>query len=116
MLSSKPKDPDAGWSQQLWDNIRSLLALRPVGQTEGDQTENLVSLIEAAINRSDFTTAANLISQLPPPMILALGELNSQIAALGRANNLLDQARSLTLSQLATGQDINISEPELNAQ
>ncbi|MCF6325984.1 MAG: hypothetical protein L3J21_01685 [Devosiaceae bacterium] len=116
MLAAKPKNPDAGWSQQLWDNMRSLLALRPVGQTEGDQTENLVSQIEAAINRSDFSAAAGLITQLPPPMILALGELNSQITALGSANNLLDQARSLTLSQLATGQDINISEPELNAQ
>ncbi len=121
MLSAKPKNPDAGWIQQLGDNMRSLLALRPVGQTEGeqtvgDQTENLVSQIEAAINRSDFTAAANLVSQLPPSMILALGELNSQILALGNANNLLNQARSLTLSQLATGQDIDISEPELNAQ
>ncbi|VAW25200.1 hypothetical protein MNBD_ALPHA11-2137, partial [hydrothermal vent metagenome] len=116
MIAARPKDPDANWLQQLGDNMRSLLALRPTGQIEGDQIQNLVSQIEAAINRSDFTAAANLISQLPQPMIAALGELNSQILALGSANNLLDQARSLTLSQLATGQDIKISEPELNAQ
>ncbi len=116
MIAASPKDPDAGWLQQFGDNMRSLLALRPTGQTAGGQTENLVSQIEAAINRSDFSAAANLISQLPQPMVLALGELNSQILALGSANNLLDQARSLTLSQLATGQDTKTSEPELNAQ
>jgi len=116
ILSARPKDPDAGWSQQLWDNVRSLLALRPTGQTIGDQTENLVSRIETYINGSDFSAAATLINQLPSPMILTLGELGPQINALGAANNLLSTARSLTLIQLAPDLNTNGSKPELNAQ
>ena len=116
ILAARPKDPDAGWSEQLWNNIRALLALRPTDQTIGDPIEVLVSQIESAVNRSDFSAAATLISQLPQPMILALGELNSQIANLADANNLLQQARSLTLSQSTGAQDINPSEPVQSIQ
>jgi len=103
MLAARPNDPDANWLNRFGNSLRSLFALRPLDPAKGDNIESLIARIEAVMNRADFASAANLISQLPQPMILALGESNDKIIALGSASTLLANARAMALINSQTG-------------
>ncbi len=104
LLAAKPIDPDAGWRDNLWERIKSLLALRPTGETGGDSTEALVANAEAAVNRRDFAAASAAVKQLPEPMRLVIADLALQFEARAGMETLLAAARNAALAGPVSGE------------
>ncbi len=99
MLAARPPGPDMGWQQAFWDRLKSLVALRPTAQAGLSGIDALIVEVENGVKHRDFAAAATAIAKLPAPMQAALGQLNSQIAAMGAMQNLLNQARIKALSE-----------------
>lgn len=97
MLAGRPADPDASWQDGAVDWFRSVVALRPTGEIEGDDPEAVVARLEAAIARRDFTAAESLLASLPQPMLAAAGEVPAEIAAQAEAGRFLDGLRQKAL-------------------
>jgi hypothetical protein len=110
MLTQRPPTPNANWQQRMLETMKSILALRPIGLTDGDPVENLVAQIEAAINRQDFISATHLINLLPPPMFAALDDIPEQISVMAEATLLLDKARARILLTSQTSSELSKSE------
>ncbi len=104
MLAARPLNPDAGWRDNLWERIKSLLALRPTGETKGNSVEALVANTEAAVNRLDFAAASEALSQLPLPMRLVIADLAVQFEARADLDNLVAKARAAALAGPASGE------------
>ena len=95
MLGARPTDPDAGLAGGAMDLLRSVLAVRPSGEPEGDGPDALVSRAETALAAQDYARAADLLDSLPPAMREKAGDLPAAIAARAEADKLialLDQA------------------------
>jgi hypothetical protein len=97
MLAGRPANPDAGWQDGALDWFRSAIALRPTGETEGDDPQAVVSRLEAAIARRDFAMAETLFASLPAPMLAAAEEVPAEIAAQAEAARFLDGLRQQAL-------------------
>ncbi len=104
LLAARPIDPDAGWQDNLWERIKSLLALRPTGETGGDSIEALVANAETAVNRLDFAAASTAIEQLPQPMQLVIADLALQFEARADLDNLMAKARTSALAGPVSGE------------
>jgi len=102
MLAGRPADPQASWQDGAVDWFRSAIALRPVGEVEGDGPEAVVSRLEAAIARRDFVTAENLVDSLPPSMLSAAGQVPADIKAQAEATRFLDGLRQQALGGAAS--------------
>ncbi len=94
MLAGRPGDADASWQDGALDWFSSAIALRPVGEVEGDSPEAVLSRLEAAVARRDFIAADELMSELPDSMRTAAGELPRRIAAQAEAARLLSTVRA----------------------
>lgn len=90
------------WTQNTIDWAKSLLALRPASEEEGDSPEAIVSRIEGAMTRHDYTAASALLAQLPAPMQQAAAPIAPQIAAHAAADQLVADLRSRALSAAET--------------
>lgn len=88
------------WAQSAIDWARTLLALRPIGESEGTGPEAVVSRLEAAVARRDFAAASALIGQLPGPMqdaaALVAGDIRAHAAAAGLVAELRARALATT--------------------
>ncbi len=104
LLAAKPINPDAGWQDNLWERIKSLLALRPTGETGGDSVEALVANTEAAVNRFDFAAASTAVRQLPEPMRLVIADLALQFETRADLDNLMAKARASALAEPVSGE------------
>ena len=80
MLAARPTAA-VDWQQSAGDWIASLLAIRPVGEMEGDTPEAVVSRLEGAMVRHDYAAATALFAELPPEMVAAAGTVPADIAA-----------------------------------
>ncbi|MFD2647704.1 hypothetical protein ACFSX5_07875 [Devosia albogilva] len=94
MLAGRPGDPDANWQDGALDWFSSAIALRPIGEVEGDSPEAVLSRLEAAVARRDFIAADELMGELPDSMRAAAGELPRRIAAQAEAARLLSTVRA----------------------
>jgi hypothetical protein len=74
--------------------MRGLLAIRPSGEMTGDSPEAVLSRLEAAIERRDFTAASPLFGALPEQMQTLAGNLPAEIAALAAAETFLAAQRT----------------------
>jgi hypothetical protein len=90
------------WTQNALDWAKSLLALRPASEEDGDSPEAIVSRIEGAMTRHDYAAAATLLGQLPAPMQQAAAPVAAQIAAHAAADQLVADLRSRALSAAET--------------
>jgi len=98
MLADRPADPDADWQQATLDWLRARLALRPVGDVEGDSPEAQAARLEAAIARGDYATADELVAALPEPMRAAAGDVPQMVAMRADAARLLEAVRRAALT------------------
>lgn len=98
MLAGRPANPDAGWQDGALDWFRSVIALRPTGETDGDDPEAMVSRLEAAIARRDFARAETLFTGLPAPMLAAAEEIPAEVAVQAEAARFLDGLRQQALN------------------
>lgn len=98
ILAGRPASPSASWQDGAVDWFRSAMAIRPVGDVEGDEPEAVVARLEAAIARRDFTAAESLVQSLPQPMRAAAGTVPADITAQAEAQRFLDGLRQRALS------------------
>jgi hypothetical protein len=98
VLAGRPANPDAGWQDGALDWLRSVVALRPTGQMEGDDPEAIVSRLEAAIARRDYSAAELLLSGLPEPMQNAAGDVVAMVRDQAAAAQFLETLRTQALS------------------
>ncbi len=98
MLAGRPADADAQWQDGALDWFRSVIALRPTGEIEGDTPEALMSRLEGAIARRDFVTAETLLASLPAPMLAAGQDVPALIAEQAEATRFLDALRASALT------------------
>ena len=97
MLAVRPVKADADWQDTAADWFRSMIALRPTGEVEGDDPEAVVARLEAAIGRRDFAAAETLLASLPAPMVSAAADVPAMIAAQAEASRFLDGLRAEAL-------------------
>lgn len=86
------------WVQNSLDWAKSLLALRPAEEQQGDSPDAIVSRLEGAMTRHDYTLAATLLAQLPAPMQQAAAPVATDIAAHAAADKLVADLRTRALS------------------
>src|SRR3569623_260590 len=53
------------WAQGALDWAKSLLALRPAQEQEGDSPDAVISRLEGAVGRHDYAAASSLVAPLP---------------------------------------------------
>jgi hypothetical protein len=94
MLAAQPAPTGEGWQDQAVDWVKALLAVRPSGEVTGDSPEAVMSRLEAAVARHDFSEAARLLDQLPPAMKAAAGDVAMDVSQWAGANALVAQLRS----------------------
>jgi hypothetical protein len=97
---------DAGstdWTQNAVDWAKSLLALRPADEQEGDSPEAVVSRLEGARERRDYATALALIDALPQAMRDEATLVSADIRTHAEADKLVAdlRARALTTTTAA---------------
>ncbi|HEY0920928.1 hypothetical protein, partial [Devosia sp.] len=101
ILAGRTRTPSGDWAREVLEWARGLLALRPAGEIAGDTPEAVLSRLEAAVERRDFSAAAQLMQQLPEPMRLAAGSLAGEIAALAAAEAFVATLRAQALAPAA---------------
>ncbi len=92
------------WTQTAIDWAKSVLALRPAEEVEGTSPEAVMSRLEAAMERRDYTAALALIEALPQPMrdkaTLVAADIRAHAAAMTLVADL--RARALTTTTVDT--------------
>ena len=91
------------WTQSAVDWAKSLLALRPAEEMDGDSPEAIVSRLEGAMERRDYATALSLIDALPTAMRNEAALVASDIRPHAEAARLVAdlRARALTTTTAA---------------
>jgi hypothetical protein len=98
ILAGRTGASTGDWARDAVEWAKAILALRPAEEIEGDTPEAIVSRLEGAVDRHDFTTAAVLLAQLPEPMRLAAGEIGEAIAAHADAEAFVANLRAQALT------------------
>lgn len=91
------------WTTNAVDWAKSLLALRPAEEMEGDSPEAVVSRLEGAMERRDYSGALALIDALPQAMRDEAALVSADIRAHAEADKLVAdlRARALTTTTAA---------------
>ncbi|MEO7221832.1 MAG: hypothetical protein ABIY37_05110 [Devosia sp.] len=91
------------WTRSAVDWAKSLLALRPAEEMEGDSPEAVVSRLEGAMERRDYSGALTLIDALPPAMRDEATLISAGIRTHADADKLVAdlRARALTTTTAA---------------
>ena len=94
---------NADWTQSAVDWAKSLLALRPADEIDGDSPEAIVSRLEGAMERRDYSGALALIDALPPAMRAEATLVSADIRTHAEADKLVAdlRARALTTTTAA---------------
>ena len=85
------------WTQSAVDWAKSLLALRPAEEQDGDSPDALISRLEGAVGRHDYAAANALVAQLPASMRAAAAPVAADLAAHAAADQLLVDLRARAL-------------------
>ena len=92
---------DAGstdWTQNAVDWAKSLLALRPAEEQDGDSPEAIVSRLEGAMERRDYAAALSLIDALPQAMRDEATLVSADIRTHAEADKLVADLRARALT------------------
>jgi len=90
------------WVQTATDWVKGVLALRPAEEEAGDSPDAVVSRLEGAMGRRDYSAAAALIGQLPGPMQAAAAPVAHDIGLHAEADALVADLRARALSTAET--------------
>ena len=88
---------NADWTQSAIDWAKSVLALRPAEEVEGDNPEAVVSRLEGAMERRDYAAALTLIEALPQAMRDEATLVTADIRAHAEAAKLVADLRARAL-------------------
>lgn len=98
ILAGRTAESTGDWAQDAIEWAKALLALRPAEEMEGSTPEAIVSRLEGAMERRDFTAATALLAQLPAPMREASGEVGTDVVALATAETFVAGLRAEALA------------------
>jgi hypothetical protein len=101
IIAARPTPADAGWTTQLGDWARNVLALRSESAEAGDGPDAVLSRLEAAVKRHDFAEAVALLKQLPSPMQQAAGDVAERLAAAAAAQAFVADLRRTALAPIS---------------
>jgi len=96
ILSARAPNDGEDWLTRLAGQAQAALALRPVGDVEGDSFEAIIARAEAGIDRRDAQAALTAIQQLPAPLLTSLQDTIVALEARIAGEEVLAQARALT--------------------
>jgi hypothetical protein len=92
------------WASNALDWAKSLLALRPAEEEQGDSPEAIASRLEGAMTRRDYAAAGVLLAQLPSHMQAAAAPVAGDIATHAAADKLVTDLRTRALAASETAQ------------
>lgn len=98
IIAAGTRTRSGDWMADALDWGRSLLALRPADERQGEEPDAVLSRLEAAIARRDFTTARDLFARLPQPMQEAAAPLPDDIARLAEAEAFIAALRAAAVA------------------
>jgi hypothetical protein len=98
IIAGRTAESTGDLAQDAIEWAKALLALRPAEEIEGGTPEAVVSRLEAAVARRDFTAAAAELAQLPAPMRAAAGEVGADITAHAQADAFIARLRAQALA------------------
>lgn len=98
MLAAKPADSSASWTDQAFDRLKALVALRPVAADGDTSPEGLISHIETALGAREYAVAVAAFEALPAPVRDAAGGLEAEMVRFADAADLVARARSEALA------------------
>jgi hypothetical protein len=90
------------WTGNAVDWAKSILALRPAEEQQGDSPDAVVSRLEGAMGRRDYAAATGLIGQLPQKMRDAAGAVAGDIEAHAAADQFVADLRGKALATAET--------------
>ncbi len=93
LLAAKQIDENATWSQKLVQKSLSLLAIRPLGEAEGDSLEANIANIETALKNGDFIKADEYFNRLPKDIRALAGDSAKHMANLALAQNFINSLK-----------------------
>lgn len=96
ILSARATGSD-DWMQSALDWTKGVLALRPIEEIEGETPDAIVSRLEGAMARRDFTAARDLLASLPAPMQAAAEPVAADIGAHADAQGFIAGLRARAL-------------------
>ncbi|ODT70232.1 MAG: hypothetical protein ABS75_14095 [Pelagibacterium sp. SCN 63-23] len=99
MLAGRPANADASWQDGAMDWVRGVVAMRPMGEVEGDSPEAQVARLETAMARRDFVTARDALAALPQSMRNAASAVEPDIGLLAEAETFLTELRNDALTK-----------------
>jgi hypothetical protein len=85
-------DPDAGFFDQLWDGISSLVTVRPIGEVEGAGVPETVARMEVAVQQGDLVKALGEYDTLPEAAKAAGATFAEKVRTRLSAEQLVDKA------------------------
>lgn len=100
MLAARDTSSD-DWAQSVVDWTKSMLALRPAEEMEGNAPEAIVSRLEGAMERRDYGAAIALLDGLPQPMRDKAALVSSDLRAHAAALQLVADLRARALATTA---------------
>ncbi len=103
ILAARPADKRGEWTDQLWDRVKALVALRPVATGNDTSPEAEVARIEKALADRDFAAAASGFAALPEAMKSQAGGLGVEIGRFAATADLMHKARTAALSTTGAG-------------
>jgi hypothetical protein len=86
------------WTQNALDWAKSMLALRPAEEVDGDSPEAVVSRLEGAMERRDYAAALSLIDALPQAMANEATLVAADIRSHAEAAKLVADLRARALA------------------
>ena len=98
MLAGRPANADASWQDSAMDWVRGVVAMRPLGDVEGDSPDAIVARLETAMARRDFSAARQELAALPDSMRNAAASITADIALLADAETFLASLRQAALN------------------
>lgn len=98
ILAAAPQKPDASWQDNLLNQAKSLLALRPTGAVTGNTPEALVARTEAALATPDFAAANQTLTSMPSSMRTAAAASIASVVAQAEARQFLLDLRAAALA------------------
>jgi hypothetical protein len=101
ILAARAAQSTGDWGKDAIEWAKGLLALRPTGEMQGNTPDAIVSRLEAAVERHDFTAAATLFGQLPEPMQSVAADIATDIRAHATADSFLAGLRAQALAPAA---------------
>ena len=100
---------NANWGEKAWSYAKSFVAIRPVGNVEGNNAGAIAARMEVAIKNSDYDQAANEWQKLPQSAKDVSSSFMDKLKVRNNIDHLLEQLVNLTINPDASANSTTTS-------